>query len=169
MLEGKIEGRSVNIDLNPGDIGYCVLQKEETAEEGYRIIAAGRLSWESLMNKDGSDSSSAKAKRMNNKRKNAVALALKLLFNIAIHYKCSEFIMENLDFSDTAVSDKSRESNRKCNNIWYRKLSYNIINRRCVENGIRLVKTNACYTSFMGNITYDSCDSTNASAVIGRR
>ena len=169
MLEGKIEGRSVNIDLNPGDIGYCVLQKDDTAEEGYRIIAAGRLSWESLMNKDGAASSSAKAKRMNNKRKNAVALALKLLFNVAIHYKCSEFIMEDLDFSDTAVSDKSRESNRKCNNIWYRKLSDNIINRRCVENGIRLVKTNACYTSFMGNIKHDFCDSTNASVEIGRR
>ena len=169
MLEGKIEGRSVNIDLNPGDIGYCVLQKDDTAEEGYRIIAAGRLSWKSLMNKDGTASSSAKAKRMNNKRKNAVALALKLLFNIAIHYKCSEFIMEDLDFSDTDVSDKSRESNRKCKNIWYRELSEKIINRRCVENGIRLIKTNACHTSFMGNIKHDFCDSTNASVEIGRR
>jgi len=169
MLSGKIEGRCISIDLNPGEIGYSVLQKDETKEEGYRIIAAGRLSWNHLMRKTGTSSSSAKTKHRNNKRKNAVSLALKLLFEVTEHYKCSEFIMENLDFSDTDASDKSKESNRKCNNIWHRTLSENIINRRCVEAGIRLIKTNACYTSFIGNIKHDFCDSTNASVEVGRR
>ena len=169
MLSGKFDGRCIAIDLNPGEIGYAVLQKDDSKEEGYRIISAGRLSWHHLMGKTGRCSASAKTKHRNNKRKNAVSLVFKLLFEIAVHYKCSEFVMENLEFSEKDSTGKTTESNRKCNNLWHRTLSEKIINRRCVETGLRLVKTNACYTSFIGNIKHDFCDPTNASVEIGRR
>ena len=67
------------------------------------------------------------------------------------------------------LSDKSHEANRKCNNIWYRVLALNIITRRCAQTGLRLVKENACHTSFIGNIKYDFCDSVNAAVEIGHR
>ena len=114
-------------------------------------------------------SSSAKQRKQNRRRKNAVYLAFKLLFNIATHYKCSEFIMENLQFSNNDSSKKTTEANRKINNLWCRIIAEKTINRRCVEYGITLVKINACYTSFIGAIQHDYSDPTDASIEIGRR
>ena len=168
MLLGKIEGRCMSIDMNPGEIGYAILELDDSKESGFRIIAAGRISWMCLMRRHKKKSSSSYAIHLNNKRKNAISLTLKKLFDIAQQYQCSEFIIEDLDFTDD-VNDKTKQSNRKCKNLWYRTLTDEIINRRCAETGIRLVKTNACYTSFIGNIKYGFCDPTNAAIEIGRR
>ena len=168
MLLGKIEGRCMSIDMNPGEIGYAILELDDSRESGFRIIAAGRISWMCLMRRHKKKSSSSYAIHLNNKRKNAISLTLKKLFDIAEQYQCSEFIIEDLDFTDD-VNDKTKQSNRKCKNLWYRTMTDEIINRRCAETGIRLVKTNACYTSFIGNIKYGFCDPTNAAIEIGRR
>lgn len=168
MIVGKIKGRCIAIDLNPGYIGFSILQRKNN-ETGYKILCCGRISWEVLMKRLKKKSSAAKQMKQNRRRKNAVYLAFKLLFKQAMHYRCSEFIMENLKFSNHDASKKTTEANRKINNLWHKEISEKTINRRCVESGITLVKINACYTSFIGAIQHDYSDPTDASIEIGRR
>jgi len=53
--------------------------------------------------------------------------------------------------------------------MWCRTLTEQIITRRCENTGIELIKINACYTSFIGNIQHGYGDSCSASIEIGRR
>jgi hypothetical protein len=86
-----------------------------------------------------------------------------------MHFQCSEFIIENLNFTEEGKENLNTESRRKTLNVWCRNKFEEYITRRCNETGITLVKTNACYTSFVGNIKYSYVDATNASIEIGRR
>ena len=92
-------------------------------------------------------------------------MVVKKLFNIAEHYHCAMFVIEDLELNGKL----SREANRKVNNVWNRGLFVGCINRRCNERGIELVKVNPCYSSFIGNIEYPYADACNASIEIGRR
>ena len=89
------------------------------------------------------------------------------LFRMATHYKCGQFIMEDLSFKKDEVMN--REANRKNKNLWCRELITNLINKWCNELGMILTEVNACYSSFIGNIQHGFVDATNASIEIGRR
>ena len=95
MLGGKISGRCIAVDLNPGDIGWVVMELDNKSERGYRIVDCGRISWSGLMNRNHWKSTWERSKKKNRQRKHAVYEAIKLLFKIAVHYKCSEFIQED--------------------------------------------------------------------------
>lgn len=165
-MEGKIADRCIAIDLNPTNIGWSVLDKKENG--GYEIVECGQFEYSWLCRKLHKPSSSPEQKKLNNKRKYELSIIVKKLFNIAMHYKCGKFIMEDLSFK-TDAKMSSKESNRKNKNLWCRELITQLITRRCNETGIILEKINACYSSFIGNIQHGYVDATNASIEIGRR
>ena len=164
-LIGKIKDRCVSIDLNPTNIGFSILEKGNS-ENGYKIIHCGWFDLSKLCIKSGKSNTDIKSKYLNNKRKYELTIILKKLFNIAIHYKCSQFIMEDLSGN---FKNNNKETNRKVKNIWNRELIQNIITRRCNQNGIELIKVNPIYSSFIGNIQHKYIDAVNASIEIGRR
>ena len=153
--------------MNPTNIGYSILQKKDGGK--YTIIHKGCFDLSRLCRKTGWASSDPRQKKMNNKRKYETSIIVKELFKLAMHFRCSSFIMEDLDIKDKAFNDMSKEANRKNRNIWNREWISNIINRRCNETGICLVEINPCYTSFIGNIQHPYGDSCSASIEIGRR
>ena len=164
-LVGKINNRCISIDLNPTNIGYSVLDKVN--DNNYKIIHVGCFDYEKLSNKLNLSSGNESQLKQNNKRKYELTIIIKELFRIAKHYKCSSFIMEELNIKDKDYENK--ESNRKIKNIWNRGLLEDIIIRRCNEMGITLIKVNPCYSSFIGNIQHPYGDSASASVEIGRR
>lgn len=164
-LVGKIANRCVSVDLNPTNIGFSILEKGNS-KKGYRIIHCGWFDLSRLCIKAGKSSNHQNTKYLTNKRKYELTIILKKLFNIAIHYKCSQFIMEDLSGN---FKNSNKETNRKVKNIWNRELIQNIITRRCNQNGIELIKVNPIYSSFIGNIQHKYIDAVNASIEIGRR
>lgn len=105
---------------------------------------------------------------MNGRRKQEIALIFKQIFNIARHYACAYFVMEDLNFKNSNKK-KSKEANRKINNLWHLNLTKFQISKRCNQQGIILIEVNACYSSFIGNIQHNYTDPINASIEIGRR
>ena len=162
-LAGKLKDRCVAIDLNPTNIGFSILDK---TNDNIKIIHCGWFDMEKLCVKLNKASYSKEQRHQTNKRKYELTVVLKKLFNIARHYKCSQFIMEDLngDFENA-----NKETNRKVKNLWNRNLLESIIRRRCNENGIKLIMINPVYSSFIGNIQYNYVDAVNASIEIGRR
>lgn len=164
-LEGKIKNRCISIDLNPTNIGYSILQKVK--EDDYKIIHVGCFDYDKLSSKLNLSTYDNNQLKQNNKRKYELTIIIKELFRIANHYKCSSFIMEELNLENDDLGNKV--SNRKVKNIWNRELLENIIKRRCKEQGISLIEVNPCYSSFIGNIQHPYGDSASASVEIGRR
>ena len=166
-LQGKIRGRCLAIDMNPTNIGYSVLHRRG---DSYKVIEAGVIDLSGICEKSGKESSSEESKYLTNKRIHEVPEAVKRLFSIARHHKCSSFVMEGLEMkNDDEGNTFSTEANRKVKNIWNRELVTRCITRRCNENGIELVEVKPCYSSFIGNIQHPYSDPANASVEIGRR
>ena len=164
-LQGKIEGRCLSIDMNPTNIGWSVLDLKESGE--YKVVAGGIIDFYWFCNKRCWSSNDIRQKRLNNKRKYEISIAIKRLFGLVKHYRCSKFIIEDLEFKSDQQMNK--ESNRKNKNLWNRDFITKIIERRCNETGMILEKVNACYSSFIGNIQHPFVDACNASIEIGRR
>lgn len=172
MMVGKIPDRCIAIDMNPTNIGFSVLQRDETNPKGYRILHCGCFDMSALARRLGLPSNDEKQIYQNNKRKFELKEVITKLFNIANHYKCSIFAMEDLSIKPVEKDDKkivSKEVRRKINNLWNRCLIENLITKKCNECGIELRKVPPYYSSFIGNIQHSFMDSTNASIEIGRR
>ena len=166
-LQCKIMGRCIAIDINPTNIGYSVLHRRG---DSYKVIEAGVIDLSRICGKSGKDSSSEESKYLTNKKRHEVPEVVKRLFRIATHYKCSSFVMEELEMKNNEEGNLlSTEANRKVKNIWNRELVTRCITRRCNENGIELVEVKPCYSSFIGNIQHPYSDPANASVEIGRR
>ena len=167
-LEGKIKDRCIAVDLNPQSIGFSILDKVGNGEA--KVITCGLFDISRLCVRLGVSSSSKKQKWQNNKRRYELTMIAKRLFTLARHYKCSQFIMEDLNLGKAETTNSnSKEFRRQVNFLWNRTLIEMIIQRRCNETGIDLVKVNPIYTSFIGNMRHPYVDATNASIEIGRR
>lgn len=134
MLEGKIAHRALAFDNDPDTIGWSVVELDKKEESGYRIITGGELSLEKYMKKTHRASSDKRQKRFVRRKKTALYLALKDLVTIALHYKCSEIIRENLDgISDT--KSEIKEANRKNKNLWCRTIIEKKTKYYCAKYG----------------------------------
>ena len=162
-LNGKIAERCIAIDMNPTNVGYSVLDK--TSGGCANVIHCGLIDLKRLCRKSNESSSTPGSKYIVNKRHYEITIVVKELFKIAKHYKCSSFVIEDLNLQDKL----NREANRKVKNVWNRDLFVGCIRRRCNESGIELVEVNPCYSSFIGNIQHPYVDACNASIEIGRR
>ena len=162
-IRGKLKNRCMAIDMNPTCVGFSIT--EFGANDTLKIIHKGLIDLSGICKKSGRKTSDDYSKYLCNKRRYEVTVIVKKLFKIALQYKCSSFVIEDLSIE----GDLGREANRKVWNVWNRELFVNCITRRCNENGIELIKVNPCYSSFIGNIQYAFADACNASIEIGRR
>lgn len=167
-LLGKNPNRIIAIDMNPDNIGCSIIEKMNE-DCDYKIIKVWCYDFSYYFKKTGLKSSDEKQKRLNNKRKYELTIAVKQMFAIAAHYACSQFVIEELNIKNGVNDTFTREANRKNKNLWCRRLLIQLITRRCNETGIQLVEVNPCFTSFIGNIQHTYGDSCSASIEIARR
>lgn len=154
-----IENRIFAIDMNPNYIGYSVVDQKDSENLKFNIIDKGVISLKHLNDKffelknKNISSEDSKRKYLTNKRKFECFEVSKRLTNIAKHYKCELFAIEDLSIkgSDKGIGKKF---NSLCNNLWNRnKLECNI-QKRCNLYGIKLQKVIANWSSVLGNSLY---------------
>ncbi len=166
-FSGKNINRFISFDLNPEYIGFCVLEHIGNGE--FKILHKEVISLTSLNTKMGLSSTDILQIKQNNKRIHEINEVWKYIFKIASHYKVSNVVIEDLDFKEKGVNENAKEANRKTKNLWYRTLTTNSIQKYCNVIGLKLIKVNACYSSFIGNIKHNYYDPLNASIEVGRR
>ena len=168
----KIKDRVFAIDLNPNYIGWLVVDWQNS--DSYKVIKSGVYSIKELNDFDNSlhfSSDSKEKKYVTNKRQHESTQIAHSLCNLANHFKCEIFSVEDLSIKSSDKC-KGHKFNKLCNNQWCRNKLTNVINKLCDCYGIRLIKVQANYSSFEGNLVYrkeklpDMCLS---SIEIGRR
>lgn len=167
QLLNKLEDRYISIDLNPEFIGIAVLQKIESSS--FKILHKECISFANLNTKLRLSSKDEKQVKQNNKRIHELREVWKYIFKLATHYKCANFIMEELEFKQAGVNQDAKEANRKTRNLWYRDKTEKLIQKYCNTLGIQKITVNSAYSSFIGNIKYNYYDPLNAAIEIGRR
>ena len=175
-LVGKIKHRVCAIDMNPSHLGVAIIERDfeneniETGEHSIKIIHKFSYDLTKFTKKLSKNLSNDERLFHRNKHKHEIKEMLIQLFNIVKHYKCSSFIMEDLDFKPSKEKDKKgKEANRQTKNIWYRGLLEGMIKKKTIEQGVELVLVNPSYSSFIGNIMYNNFDPINSAIEIGRR
>jgi IS605 OrfB family transposase len=176
MLVGKIKDRALAIDMNPSYIGVSILERDIKNEDidnnihAIKIIKTFCYDITKFTKKLPKEASKEERLYIKNKHKHELKEIIIHLFNILNHYKCSKFIMEDLDFKEPKQKNKkNKESNRQTKNIWNRNLIEDIILKYCTQYGVELIKVNPSYSSIIGNLTYNYFDPINSSIEIGRR
>jgi len=163
----KLSNRYIGVDLNPDCVGVVVMDK--IGDDDFKII--DRRSYHlmgALTNKLGKSSSHPDQIWQNNKREYEVKEMWLAIFKLSTHYKCYNFVMEDLDFKSTA-SDGGTEFNRKTKNIWHRTLTTEMIDKKTAELGMNLIEVNPAFSSFIGNIMHKVFDATASACEITRR
>ena len=157
MLAKKNKSKFLSLDMNPDGIGYSILQKTSESPNGEFIVLKKEFINFSRLNK-----------QTTNKRKYELSIAIKYMFNQLSHHNCAYLITEEL--SDISSKDNgNRIANRKINNLWNRNLIDNLLTKYCNIRGVKQIEINPVYSSFIGNINYESFDPIASSIEIGRR
>jgi len=123
------------IDLNPNYIGYSIIDWKNTEELDYRLIDSGVLTLKSLndiffsMKNKGIASADERKLYLTNKRKFEIYEVSKYLINLAKHYKCEVFAMEDLSMK-SSNKERGKKFNSLCNNLWCRDRLVNNIQKR---------------------------------------
>jgi len=157
MLVKKNKRIFLSVDMNPDGIGYSILEKKSDSPCGeFEVLKKEYLDFSVLNKKD------------TNKRKYELSIAVRYLFGQLSHYNCAYFISEEL--SGLGGKDNGNKvSNRKINNLWNREYINNLFTKYCNIRGIKRIEVNPAYSSFIGNINYETFDPIAASIEIGRR
>jgi hypothetical protein len=157
MLAKKNKNRFLAVDMNPDGIGYSILEKKSDAPHGEFVVLKKEYLDFSVLNKQDT-----------NKRKYEISIAIRYLFGQLSHYNCAYFVSEELN--DLGGKDNgNRIANRKINNLWNREYINNLFTKYCNIRGIKRIEVNPAYSSFIGNINYETFDPIAASIEIGRR
>lgn len=171
----SIENRVMALDLNPNYIGWSIVDWK--SENEYKLVSSGVYNFKSLNDKEYAfnklklPSTDQRRIHINNKRKHEVLEVSKKLVDIARHYLCELFAIEDLSISSNDKK-KGKNYNRLCNNQWIRCGLTSNLNKRCNIYGIKFHKSPAQYSSTIGNILYrenETPDMVNSSIEIGRR
>lgn len=175
-LVNKIEGRCVAIDMNPSYLGVAILERDyenenlETGKHAVKVIDKFCYSLKYFTQKLPKEATKEEREYLRNKQKHEIKELNHHLFNVANHYKCSSFVMEDLNFNEGKESKKgSKEANRQTKNVWYRSLFTQMITKLTSKYGIRLIEVEPSYSSFIGNIMHKNFDPINSAIEIGRR
>ena len=168
----KLQDRVMAVDLNPNYIGWSVLDWKD--EDTYRIVDKGVISFKELNDREVKlkvASSDKRRKYLVNKRNYEIKQTARKLAELANHYQCSLFSIENLNIKS---SDKGRGKfyNRLCNNLWNKHDFVHIAKKYCQLYEINLIKVDPAYSSFIGNMVYreeNLPDMILSSIEIGRR
>ena len=158
-----IKSRYCSVDLNPDGIGYSIF---DVINDKLIFLNSGYIDYSGNNKKLGLSSDDPKQLKQSRKRKEEILYSLTKLFKSIRHYKCYNFVMEELIFTDI---DNKKVYNRKINNLWCRSLVTQKINKEIKLSMMKLIEVNPCYSSFIGNIKHDCYDPIAASMEIGRR
>ncbi len=171
----SVKNRVFSIDLNPNYIGWSIVDWKSSSE--FDIVKSGIYSIKDLNDYDfslkhlGYSSDSKQRRYVSNKRRHETLQISKNLINIARHYRCELFGIEDLNIKSNN-KEKGSRFNRLCNNIWNRNALTNNLSKRCNIFGIKMLKVKANYSSFVGNLLFRNLempDMVLASIEIGRR
>lgn len=175
MTKSSINNRIMAIDLNPNYIGYSII--DWTCGNKFKLINSGVYSIKFLNDNDfalngkGLDSSNKQRLKIVNKRKYELHEIAKHIIKLAIHYNCSIFAYEDLDFK-SQKHKAGKYFNNLVNNMWNRRILLNNVIKRCCINNISTIKVIPDYSSFIGNFIFRSFnlpDMILASIEISRR
>lgn len=156
VYKESIKDRIFSIDLNPNYVGYTVC---DWRGESPKIINSGVISFKYLNDLDNSlkgkglSSSSKERQYIYHKRKHELIEASHQLIKLASHYRCQIFALEDLNIQPRDLS-KGKRLNKLVNNQWCRDLISKTINKLCPIYNIEILKVNAQYSSYTGNICY---------------
>ena len=168
-----VKNRVFAIDLNPNYVGWSVVDWKNSKE--FDVVKSGVISIKELndidFNLKGKPSDSKERIYINNKRIFETYEIGKLLVNIAKHYRCEIFGLEELNIK-SKDTDKGKHFNKLVNNVWNRTKLVNNIKKRCNVYSIRVMLVKPNYSSFVGNFLFRDLklpDMTLSSIEIGRR
>ena len=156
-ITSKIKDRYFAIDMNPNYVGYTVIDWVDG--QNYKIVDKGCFSLKKLNDYDNSlkgkglASDSKERKYVSNKRNYEISDIAHKLERIANHYKCENFVMEDLSIP-SKNNGKGKRFNRLCNQQWCRNRFTNIIKKLCKLDKIKILEVIPNYSSFIGNLVY---------------
>ena len=161
ILQGEIvkpiQNRIFSIDMNPNYIGWSVLDWKSS--EQFNIIDKGVISLKNINNVEYEykklklPSTSVERKYLNNKREFETLDVSKFLVDIAKHYKCECFGIEDLTIK-SKDNKQGKSFNKLVNNNWCRNKLVNNLRKRCNIYGIKFVEISPQYSSVIGNLIY---------------
>lgn len=162
------ENRCLSIDLNPNYIGYSILEFDKNKE--FKVINSGVFDITKLNTKLNLAPNHKLQLKQTNKKDFELFEISKKLIQITKQFKCSQFIVEDLNMK-TKNHNKGVAYNRLVNNCWNRNDIVNNLKKRCVINNIKFIEINPAYTSYIGNILYGSKypDMIASAIEVGRR
>ena len=156
-ITSKIKDRYFAIDMNPNYVGYTIIDWIDG--QNYNIVDKGCFSLKDLndydnsLNGKGFSNESKERKYITNKRNYEIADIAHKLERIANHYKCENFVMEDLSIP-SKDNGKGKRFNRLCNQQWCRNRFCNILKKLCKLDKIKILEVIPNYTSFIGNLVY---------------
>lgn len=160
LLKNKFENCVGAIDLNPNFIGFSITDFNKN-----KVLYSVCYDLQKLNKK--TKLASDKNQYQTNKRKHELIEIYKDIFQKCTHFKVSIFSIEDLNFK--VVLESRTEFNRLTKNVWNRTLQENQINKHCNALGIKLIKVNPMYSSFMGNLIFKDYDPIASSRMIAER
>ena len=152
-----IQNRIISIDMSPNYIGWSVVNWKSS--EQFDIIDKGVISLKNINDVEKEykklklSSMSKDRKYLNDKRKHEILEVSKFLVNIAKHYNCECFGIEDLSIN-SKNNKQGKSFNRLVNNNWCRKKLVNNLHKRCNIYGIKFVEIAPQYSSVIGNLVY---------------
>lgn len=153
-----INNRIIAIDQNPNYLGWSIIDWK--SDGSYKIIDKGVISIKPLndiyfkLNKLKNVASNDKRRIYNsNKRNYEIAKIGQFIVNIAKHYQCQIFGVENLNFKNNK-DKKIHKINSLTNNLWCRNILNTQIQKYCKLYNIKVQEVIPNYSSFIGNLVY---------------
>lgn len=158
------------IDMNPNNVGYSVLEFD--SKNDFRVVAKGLVDVSRLNVTSNLASNDSKSKYLTNKRRYELFQVSKRLVDLAKHYQCKKFAVEELQFEASRDCGFGKTFNRLVNNAWNRNLLVSNLQKRANIYRMEFVTVNSAYSSIVGNVIYGdetTPDSVASSIEIGRR
>ena len=152
-----IQNRIFSIDMNPNYIGWSILDWKSS--DHFNIINKGVISLKNINDVEYQykklklSSTTVKRKHLNAKREFETLEVSKFLVDIAKHYRCECFGIEDLTIQS---KDKGRgkDYNKLTNNNWCRNKLVNNLRKRSNIFGIKFIELAPQYSSVIGNLVY---------------
>lgn len=152
-----IQNRIISIDMNPNYIGWSVIDWKDGNQ--FNIINKGVISLKEINDIEHKymklklSSNSKKRKYLNNKRQHETLEVSKFLVDIAKHYRCECFGIEDLSIK-SKDNKQGKSFNKLVNNNWCRNKLVNNLRKRCNIYCIKFVEVQPQYSSVIGNLVY---------------
>ena len=152
-----ISNRIFSIDMNPNYVGWSVVDWKSSDE--FNVINSGTISLKNIndveykFKKLMMPSTSKERKHLNNKRQHETLEVSKFLVDIAKHYHCECFGVEDLSIKSND-NKQGKNFSRLVNNNWCRNKLVNNLKKRCNIYGIKFVEISPQYSSIIGNLVY---------------